>query len=260
VLPHWTRFLFAFACGWTALLNQSAPAALVNWDVLTWAPGSLSNSYDVDPSNPGTDITFTVTGTKADFTNDQASGVMTPAITSSLQGGLSPIQKSLQLAADLHTNSKITMTVNFSPLYTLGVMNVSFSIFDIDLETNKDMISNIYGVALNGSHVAAAITYGSAISRTGTGLSQVLTGISSSPGTGPGSDAGTATISFGTTPIKGFGFSWTNTNGAPFYQEIAMGDISFTAVVPEANAAAAAALICVFAATMRRRNLRNSGR
>ena len=258
MLFPWRGFLFAFACGWTALLHQSAPAALVNWDVLTWTPGTLTNSYDVDPNNPGTDVTFNITGSKADFTNDKASGVMTPAITASLQGGLSPIHKSLQLAADLHTNSKITMTVNFSPLYTLGVMNVSFSIFDIDLETNKDMISSIYGVALNGSHVAATITYGSAISRTGTGLNQVLTGISSSPDTGPGSGAGTATISFGSTPIRGFGFSWTNTNGAPFYQQIAMGDISFDAVVPEPNAAAVSTLICLLAATIRRRSLRNS--
>jgi hypothetical protein len=258
VLSHWKRFLFAFACGWTTLLNQSAPAALVNWDVLTWTPGTLTNSYDVDPSNSGTDVTFTLTGTKADFTNDQASGVLTPAITSSLQGGLSPIQKSLELAADLRTNSKITMTVNFSPLYTLGVRNVSFSIFDIDLETNKDRISSIYGVALDGSKVAATITFGSAITRSGAGLGQALTGTDPSPDTGPGSGAGTATISFGATPIKGFTFMWTNSNGAPFYQQIAMGDISFDVIVPEPNAAAAATLICILAATIRRRTLRNS--
>lgn len=227
MLSHWRRFLFAFACGWTALLNQSAPAALVNWDVLTWTPGTLSNSYDVDPNKPGTDITFTVTGTKADFTNDIASGVMTPAITS-LQGGLTPIQKSLELAADLRTNSKITMTVNFSPLYTLGVKNVSFSLFDIDLETNKDRISSIYGIALDGSKVAPTITFGSAISLTETGLGQALTGVDASPDTGPSSGAGTATISFGSTPIKGFTFTCTNSNGAPFYQQIAMGDIYST--------------------------------
>jgi hypothetical protein len=221
-------------------------------------PGTLSNSYDVDPNNPGTDITFTVTGTKGDFTNDKASGVLTPAITSSLQGGLSPIQKSLELAADLRTNSKITMTVNFSPLYTLGVRNVSFSLFDIDLETNKDQISNIFGIALDGSHVAATIIFGSAITRTGSSLGQVLTGTDPSPDTGPGSGAGTATISFGATPIKGFAFTWTNSNGAPFYQQIAMGDISFDVVVPEPNAAAVATLICILAATIRRRNLRNS--
>lgn len=257
MLSHWRRFLFAFACGWTALLNQSAPAALVNWDVLTWTPGTLSNSYDVDPNNPGTDITFTVSGTTNTFTNDTNSGVLTPAITNSLAGGLSPVQRSLELAADLRTNSKITMTVNFSPLYTLGVKNVSFSLFDIDLETNKDRISSIYGIALDGSKVAPTITFGSAISRTGSGLGQALTGTDPSPDTGAGSGAGTATISFGSTPIKGFTFTWTNSNGAPFYQEIAMGDIFFD-VVPETNAAAVATLICILAATIRRRSLRNS--
>jgi hypothetical protein len=257
VLFHWRRFLFAFACGWTVLLIQSASAALVNWDVLTWAPGTLSNSYDVDPSNAGTDVTFTVSGSTSTFTNDTTSGVLAPAITSSLQGGQSPVQKSLELAADLRTNSKITMTVTFSPLYALGVKNVSFSLFDIDLETNKDRISSIYGVALDGTHVAATITYGSAITVTGSGLGQALTGVTASPDTGPGSEAGTATISFGSTPIKGFAFSWTNSNGAPFYQEMAMGDISFS-VVPEINPAATAMVICILAATIRRRSLRNS--
>jgi hypothetical protein len=183
---------------------------------------------------------------------------LTPAITSSLQGGLSPVQKSLELAADLRTNSKITMTVDFSPLYAFGVKNVSFSLFDIDLETNKDRINTIYGIALDGSKVAPTITFGSAISRAGNGLGQALIGNDASADTGPGSGAGTATISFGSTPIKGFTFTWSNTNGAPFYQQIAMGDILFDVIVPEPNAAAGAALICILAATIRRRTLRNS--
>ena len=257
MLSHWKRFLFAFACGLATLLNQSAPAALVNWDVLAWTPGTLSHSYDVDPTNSGNDITFTVTGTTSTFTNDVTSGVLSPAITSSLEGGLSPVQKSLELAADLRTNSKITMTVNFSPLYILGVTNVTFSLFDIDLETNKDRISSINGIALDGSKVAPTITFGPTISSTGAGLGQTLTGIAASPDTGPGSGAGTATISFGSTPIKGFTFSWSNSNGAPFYQEIALGDISFS-VVPEINPAATAMVICILAATIRRWSLRNS--
>jgi hypothetical protein len=105
---------------------------------------------------------------------------------------------------------------------------------------------------LNGTHVAATITFGSAINQTGSGLNQVLTGVTASPDTGPGSGAGTATISFGSTPIKGFAFSWTNSNGAPFYQQIALGDISYD-VVPETNSAAAAMLICILAASVRRR-------
>src|SRR3954453_22432317 len=90
-------------CAAFALFAQSAPAALVNWDVLTWTPGILSNSYDVDPSRPGNDVTFTITTSKMNFTNDKATGTFTPAITMSLQGGVSPLQKSLQLAGDLGT-------------------------------------------------------------------------------------------------------------------------------------------------------------
>jgi hypothetical protein len=232
------------------LLADAASAALVNWDVLTWTPGTVSNSYDVDPSRAGNDVTFTLTATKTNFVNDKATGTMTPAITMSLQGGVSPLQKSLQLAADLGTNSRVTMAVGFSSLYTLGVNNVSFSIFDIDLETNRDVISGIFGIALDGSKVAPIITYGSAINLSGGGQGQTLTGVLASADTGPGSGAGTATISFGATPIKGFSFTWSNTNGAPFYQQIALGDISYS-VIPEPNAAMMAFAVCVLAALRR---------
>jgi hypothetical protein len=252
VLYHGKGLVFAFICGWLALINQNATAALVNWDVLTWAPGSLSNSYDVDPGNPGNDVTFTVGGDVNTLTNDATSGVSTPAITMSLAGGLSPVQKSLELAANLKTNSQITFTVNFSPQYLKGVANVSFSIFDIDLETNKDRIGNIYGIALDGSHVAPTITVGPAVTKLGVGLNQVLVGTSGSPDTGPASANGNALISFGSTPIKGFAFTWSNSNGAPKYQQIAIGDISFD-VVPEVNPGAAAALLCIAAAVIQSR-------
>jgi hypothetical protein len=234
-----------------ALNAEPASAALVNWDVLTWTPGTLSNSYDVDPSRAGSDVTFTLTTTKSNFTNDKASGTLTPAITMSLQGGVSPLEKSLELAADLGTTSRVTMTVGFSSLYTLGVNNVTFSIFDIDLETNKDVITGIFGIAMDGSKVAPIITYGPAMSSSGGGQGQTLTGILGSPDAGAGSGAGTATISFGATPIKGFVFTWSNSNGAPFYQQIALGDISYS-VVPEANATSLAFAVCCLAALVRK--------
>ena len=243
---HGKGLVFVFVWGCLALVNQSATAALVNWDVLTWAPGSLSNSYDVDPGNPGNDVTFTVSGDVNTFTNDATSGVPTPAITMSLAGGLSPVQKSLELAANLKTNSQITFTVNFSPQYLKGVANVSFSIFDIDLETNKDRISKIYGIALDGSRVAPTITVGPAVTKLGGGVNQVLIGTNPSPDTGPGSANGNALISFGSTPITGLTFIWSNSNGAPKYQQIAIGDISFD-VVPEINPGAATALLCIAA-------------
>src|SRR5947209_3608212 len=141
-------FLLALNCAAFVLFTHSASAALVNWDVLTWTPGTVSTSYDVDPSSAGTDVTFTITSTKTNFTNDKATGTITPAITMSLQGGVSPLEKSLQMAASLGTNSRVTMTVGFSSLYTQGVNNVSFSIFDIDVETNRDVISGIFGIAM----------------------------------------------------------------------------------------------------------------
>jgi hypothetical protein len=79
--------------------SPHARGALVDWDTLTWAPGSLSKSFDVDPSNAGNDIAFTLSGNTGTFTNDVSTGIITPAITMSLQGGQSPVQKSLELAA-----------------------------------------------------------------------------------------------------------------------------------------------------------------
>lgn len=251
VLSHWRAILFVCVCGWFTSFDQTASAALVNWDTLTWTPGSLSNSLDVDPTSAGNDVTVTIDAFKTNFTTAHGGGSLTPAITNSLQGGVSPLEKSLELAANLGTNSKITMTVTFSPLYAQGVNNVTFSIFDIDLETNKDQISNIYGVALNGTHVAPTVTFGPAITATGAGAGLKLTGTGASPDTGPGSGAGTATISFGSTPITGFTFTWTNSNGAPFYQQIAVGDISYN-VVPEVDTAAVACAVCVLAASTRR--------
>jgi len=229
------RITFCFVAVFTvlALTCGRLPAALVDWDTLAWAPGSLSNSYNVDPANPGNDVTVSLTGNVNTLTTDATSGADSPVINMSLTGGTSPAENSLLLAADLKTTTKITFTVTFASIK--GVAGVSFSLFDIDLETNKDQVKNIYGIALDGSHVAATISLGPAVNRTGTGLAQVLSGNAASPNTGPGSSNGNALISFDV-PVTGFSFTWTNTAGAPRYQEIGVGDITFTPI-PEMNPA-----------------------
>jgi hypothetical protein len=235
---------------------QSASAVLVNWDALIWASGSLSNSFDVDPGTPGNDVTVTVGGNTNTLTNDIATGGLTPQIDASLTGGLSPVQSSLDIAANLHTNSKIVLTIDFSAQYALGVRNVSFNIFDIDLGTNRDQIRNIYGIALDGSKVAATITnLGSAVTLTGTGLNQTLVGRVTSP---DNSANGNATISFGSTPIIGLAFTFANNAGAPRYQQIALGDIYFEPI-PEVNPALLAAVVCIAAVMLesRRRSHRS---
>jgi hypothetical protein len=161
---------------------------------------------------------------------------MTPQIDSSLTGGLSPVQNFLDIAANLHTNSKVGLSANFSALYTLGVKDVTFTIFDIDLGTNRDEITNIFGVALDGTPVPATITnLGAQVTLTGTGLAQQLTGTVVTPDSGADSGDGNTSISFGSNAITGFPFTFGNNAGAPRYQQIGVGDIFFTPI-PENDA------------------------
>jgi hypothetical protein len=235
-----------FAGASLLLLCPGVHATVIDWDTLAWAPGSTSNSYDVDPANAGSDVTISVGGNNT-LTNDATTGIPSPAITMSLTGGLSPAQNTFEIAANLHTKSKVSLAVNFSPQYLQGVTNVSFSIFDIDRGTNNDQIKGIYGIALDGTHVAATITnLGSVVSLNGSGLAQVLVGGAASAND---SSNGNATISFGGVAITGFAFTFANNAGAPRYQDISISDIFFTPI-PEMNPAGPMFMICVAAAAI----------
>jgi hypothetical protein len=228
-----------------AFLAAAAPAnALVlDWDTVTWAPGSLINSYDLN-GDAVNDVTVKITSQQANiWAVDPTSGMQTPVVNQTLTGGLSPAENSLMLAANLHTNSNATIQLSFTggPGGLPGASNVSFTIFDIDITTNADVIDNIYGVAPDGTHIAATITnVGPAVTLTGSGLTQKLTGNAASP---DNSSNGNATISFGSTLIYNVFFTFGITAGAPRYQDIAIGDISFTPV-PEINPAVASAVSC----------------
>ena len=226
-----------------------AQALILDWDAVTWNDGSLINSYDLN-SDAINDITVRITSQQANvWTLDPATGTQTPTVNQSLTGGLVPAQGALNLAADLKTNSDVTVQLSFTGALP-GAANVSFTLFDIDVTTNSDIISGIYGVAYDGTLVAATITnVGSAVTLTGTGLNQVLTGNSASADSGPGSSNGNATISFGSTIITDVFFNFSNTAGAPRFQNIAIGDITFTPV-PEINPALTAAASCVVATAL----------
>jgi hypothetical protein len=225
--------------------THSANALVLDWDGVAWSPGSLVNSYDLNGDSIK-DITVTLDSQQPNiWTVDPTSGTQTPAINQTLTGGILPPQNSLMLAANLKTNSNATVQLSFPG--TLGSINVSFTIFDIDVTTNSDIISNIYGVALDGTHVAATITnVGPAVTLSGSGLTYKLTGNAASP---DNSSNGNVTISFGSTLITDVFFTFGNTNGAPRYQDIALGDINFTPV-PEMNPAAVSVGSCLLAAGM----------
>jgi hypothetical protein len=234
--------LLALLAGWTG----TAHALVLDWDTVAWNPGSLINSYDLN-GDAVNDITARITSQQANiWALDPATGTQTPAVNQSLTGGTSPVQNSLNLAANLKTQSDVTIQLSFTGALP-GANNVSFSIFDIDVTTNSDIISGIYGVAYDGTHIAATITnLGSAVSLTGLGLNQVLTGIAASA---DNSSNGNATISFGSTIITDVFFTFSNTAGAPRFQNIGIGDISFTPV-PEMNPAMVAAASCIGAVVL----------
>jgi hypothetical protein len=223
--------------------SRFAQALVLDWDTVAWTAGSLNNSYDLT-GDAVNDITVTITSQNPGiFTNDPATGVQTPVINQSLTGGLIPAQNSLDIAANLHTNSNLTVQLTFGGQYGLAT-NVSFTIFDIDVTTNSDIINNIYGVAADGTLVAATITnLGSTVTPSGSLLTQKLTGNAASA---DNSGNGNATISFGGVAITDVFFTFGNNAGAPRYQDIAIGDVSFTPV-PEINPAAASTVSCLLA-------------
>src|SRR4029079_16878789 len=122
---------------------------VLDWDSNAWAPGALINSYNLD-GDAFNDITISITSQQANiWQTDPTSGLQTPVTNQTLTGGLVPVENSLMLAANLHTNSNTTIQISFTGGTSgnlPGAANVSFTLFDIDLSADRDTITNIYGV------------------------------------------------------------------------------------------------------------------
>jgi hypothetical protein len=241
-------FLFCTICALTAPVS----AALVDWSAQTWPAGSLNNSYDVDPSNPGSDVTVTVSGDTGQLQPSLISpNPQTPAITRAFDGGLGTSPLTLELPLNLTSNAQsVIFTLDFSALYAAGVSNVSFTIFDIDANnisgsTYQDVISGIHATSTTGTQIAPTITdVGPNVSLTGTGLSQVLTGQASTVDLGASSGAANATISFNTTDISSITFTYGSSSmfADPTYQHIGIYNIDYE-VVPEPGVLGACLII-----------------
>lgn len=244
-------------------------AVTLDWDSAAWNPGTLTNSFEVDGWAPGNDLTLAVTGSTGELVNDSASNLPTPNINTNLEGGLSPVQNSLNIAIDLGKKDRfVTVTITFSAQYTQGVENVSFTLFGIDQAAGGsniyiDEITSISATAIDGTtQIAPTITnVGSAVTRSGTGLTQVLTGSANVPSTGAGSEAGNATISFNAAGIRSITFTFGaggNSAVNPSFQDISLHDITFSPV-PELNPAGVTAAVCVLALFFTRRARRQVG-
>jgi len=238
-------------------LIATAHAVTLDWDTVSWTAGSLNNSYDVDPARPGNDVTVTISGDTPQLTLETvAPNPMTPAITTDFEGGLGTAQNSLCLAVNLANQSQsVTLTINFSAQYTLGVQNVSLTLFDVDFSattgnTFQDQLRSITATSVDGvTLVAPTITTSANNTLSGPG---VVDGIVSTVDTGPGSGNGNVTISFGSAAIKSFTFTYGSGSGTvadPTYQHIGLSDITFTPV-PEINPAWTAVGSCLLAAAL----------
>lgn len=227
-------------------------ALVLDWDSLAWTAGSLSQSYDIDPSNTGNDVTVSATSTL--FTSNY------PRLATSPSGGLSPAQNSLLLSVNWSaTSQSTTLTVDFG--YANGVEGVSFSLFDVDRSTGgipysyQDEISNIAAYYDAGYTIAPdSVTGSPSNSVTGSGLSYNVVGTANSSDTTSNANV---QIAFNG-PIKGFQFTFSpgpNSTGNPSTQVIAMNDITFLPVIPEAGVvpAAAAGFVLAFLALRRMR-------
>jgi hypothetical protein len=241
-------------------LVATAHAVTLDWNAVSWTAGTLSNSYDIDPSTPGNDITVTVSGNTSQLTNELASGnPMTPAITPDFQGGLASPPNALCLAVNFANQGQaVTVTIDFSALYIAGVQNISLTLYDIDFSAAsgnnyQDQLRNITATSIDGvTLVAPTITTSANNTLSGSGLNYVVNGTVSTPDTGPGSGNGNVTISFGATPIKSFTFTYGSGSGTvadPTYQHVGFSDITFTPV-PEINPAWSGVGSCLLAAIL----------
>lgn len=240
--------------------GATSRAVSLQWGSEPWADGSLSNSFDVDPSSPGNDITVTVGGNTGQLQPELVSpNPITPSITSDLEGGFGPSNKSLCIAIDLANQSQsVVVTVDFSAQYAQGVTNVSFTIFDVDFANSggsnfQDQLRSISALSIDGTTlIAPTITTSVNNTLSGTGLNQVVNGIATTSDTGASSNSANVTISFGANAIKSFTFTYGSGSGTiadPTYQHIGLGDITFTPV-PEMNPAWGALVSCFLATAL----------
>lgn len=238
-----------------------AQAVLLDWDALTWVPGTLVNSYDIDPSHPGNDVRVSILGD---------TGYMVanfPQLTTELTGGIAPAPKSLTLRADFPTRSEnLVVAIDF--LYEAGVQNVDYTLFDVDYESASNKRDSTLHVGLlatandadrdlllNYLHTLTP-PYGSydvdPTTMTGSAANAIE---AATPGTlakgmSPAADntsAGNVTVDYGNSVIRAALFRLDVNfvpDANPDLVNIALNDISFTPV-PEAGTFLAGAVACL---------------
>lgn len=227
------------------VLPTTAPAIVLDWNSVNWSAGALTESYDIDSSNPGDDITITITGNTSFFLSNM------PNDTTTATGGQGAGQQSLEMRVNWSSDTQtITVAIDFH--YAQGVDGVNFLLFDVDRLVSggsgwRDLVTSIYGQYNGGTPIAPAITDSVANSVLGSGTNQSIRGDASSSGS---SSAGNALIDFGTNIVDFLTFTYGNDPTAPnnpSEQFISLYDIEFTPrPIPEFHPGLAVVISCGF--------------
>ncbi len=226
----------------------SCQAVVLDWTqpAITWAGGTLSKSYDIDPSNAGNDITVTVAFTGAGQT---AGYPINTAAGSSVIGSNDATRLQIRTTGMGGTNpatNNVTITITFN--YAFGVNNVGFTLIDVDKSTGTtgwiDRFSSITATPVTGSPNSVPLTATSANTSvatvTGSGtLGMTVQGV----GVNVTDHTGDVTFATGAPPIQSLTLNWNNPGPNLGSQVIAISNISFTPV-PEVGTASGALCMC----------------
>lgn len=238
-------------------------AVVLDWNTVTWTPGATSQSFDIDPTNPGADIRITVANVDGSaFTNGN------PVISTLFTGGADLTKDTLNLRIDLsNTSAFVRVEVDF--LYAGGVNNAKFSLYDVDRDvgnTWQDQVRYFSGTSISDSTIMPTSVTGSS-GNTVTGNSTTgftATGTANIVNTGAGSENSTVNIQYGQSYIKSMFFDYGSTSTVqsdPNGQGIGFANLSFTpAPTPEFNPSTGAVLGCVGAFLLRRRRHSPAGK
>ena len=263
----------------TILPLAAASADQLNWDNYNTNtngnPLPLAAPYSYNYDIGSTRVNVAITGATSAFQPTTNGGpYQAPAIGKEFEGGLTPAENTLEIAALFAKNTDtITVTVSFTTLAGVAkpVNGVSFNLFDIDRgATNGQIVNTTYGyndqianiqAVLGGNVIRQAVVTGTnggnAVSGNAT-AGYVITGVDTINNTGTVSNGANANINFGTTQnLTSFSFTYgDNTQAAlggvsqdpPVRQVFGLHDINFTPVaVPEPTTTVTLAMAGVLA-------------
>lgn len=211
-------------------------AVILDWTGVSWTPGSLSQSYDLDGDGKN-DVTVAFSGS-----------------TSALTSGSPAISTGLAANVDFSTTSQtITVTVTF---LTSLVTDVSFSLYNVDADRKgnssnyayQDVVSNLTGSSTKGA-VIPTVTVGSLVTYTnGTATGQDVAGYTS---------AGNVDVLY-TNELSSFQFTFGSSGNIagnnPDSQEFAISSITYRKV-PEVGVIPTALMLCLVTVFLSRRAL-----